>query len=70
METERRARILLQAITNELRLGTKHWDRGGKLLTTPLDIVEALMEGPITFEPVPERREVFQGYDLETAVRA
>lgn len=70
MDTERRVRILLQAIINELRLGTKHWDGSGKLLTTPLDIIEALMEGPITFETVPERRGVFQGYDLETAVRA
>jgi hypothetical protein len=64
---EQKASLLVKSIQNELRLGTKHWDKDGKLLETPGDIIYALVDGEITFEPVPERRELFQGYPLETA---
>ena len=58
-----KAKLLISAVTNELALGTKHFDKSGALLATPKEILSALLNGPITIKPVPERREIFNGYE-------
>ena len=55
-----RALELMQSVQNELNLGTKHYNRAGKLLTTQKEIIECFVkEGGITVLPTPNRRSLF-----------
>ena len=59
-----RARILVESVRTEIRLGTKHWNREGKPLTTAREVLACMIEeGGVTFEPIEERKGLFHGYD-------
>jgi hypothetical protein len=52
--------MLIQAIRNELRMGTKHYTASGKPIKTPAEILLALKTNDLVFEPSPERRQLFE----------
>jgi hypothetical protein len=58
MDTTEKALLIIEAVRNELELGTKHY-RNGKLLARPVEILEALRDGKLVIEPTPERRHLF-----------
>ena len=41
------ALALIESVRNELKIGTLHY-QGDRLLTTELEIIEAMLRGPIT----------------------
>lgn len=66
MTVKEKADLLLKCIRSELRMGTQHWNKAGKLLTTDREIIECMLEeGSVTFEPVPSRKQLFSGYSLQ-----
>ena len=58
MDTLEKALLIIDAAKNELAMGTKHYKKG-KLLTTPLEIIQALRDGGLTIEPTPDRQHLF-----------
>jgi len=54
-----KALLIIGSIDNELALGTKHYS-DGKLLTTKLEILEAMKAGTLVIEPSPERKHIFE----------
>lgn len=63
-QVDKDALFLIEAIKNELAMGTKHYNTEGKLLTTPLDIVTCMLdEGRVTIEPTPDRAHGFESYN-------
>ena len=64
-QAERQAHELVEAIQNELLLGTKHFDArdvSGKPITDVGHILTVLVDGHLMFEPTEDRREIFRGY--------
>ena len=56
-----RALELMQSVQNELDLGTKHYNRVGKELTTQKEIIECMLkEGTVTIVPTPDRAHLFR----------
>ena len=57
---EEEAQILIKATQEELRLGTLHYNRAGRLLTTVEEVLRCLVdEGGVTVEPTEARKELF-----------
>ena len=63
-----RALELMQGVQNELDLGTKHYNRVGKLLTTQKEVIECLVqEGTVMIVPTPDRVDLFRERQKEQA---
>lgn len=59
-DIRRKAILLLDAVRTELALGTKHYDKNGKLLSTDKEIIECMLtEGGVNIEPAEERKHIF-----------
>lgn len=59
--SHRQALVIIAAVRNELKLGTKHYDkrRPDVVLTDEKEILQALVDGHLLIEPVPARRRIF-----------
>lgn len=61
MDTFDKAILLINSVCGELEMGTKHYNKAGGLLTTPLEIIETMREeGGVTMEPVKSRQGIFR----------
>lgn len=60
--SEPEAWTVIEAVRNELKLGTKHYDkrRPDVVLTDEREILQALVDGNLLIEPVPARRGIFR----------
>ena len=46
-----KALLIIYEVTTAIERGVKHYNREGKLLTTPLEVIETLYnEGSVTFD--------------------
>lgn len=58
-----KALLIIEAVKGELALGTKHYRRnGGQQLITLPEIITAMRDNNLIFEPVPERRWLYSGH--------
>ena len=58
-----RTNSVLASIAEEMRLGTKHFDRKRNLLKTPAEVLACLAKdgpGAVTVEPTKEREHLFE----------
>lgn len=59
------ATILLEEIKGAVARGTKHYNSAGRLLRTPKEIIQTLIdEGQITFEPLRPHGAVLDSGDI------
>jgi len=60
-EVQAKAILIVEAIYGELSLGTKHYSRAtGEMITSPIEIIRAMKDSDLIFEPTPERQWLFQ----------
>ncbi len=60
MEALDEAFLIIDAVKNEITLGTKHFRTSdGKPLYTPLDVIVAMKDNDLTIEPTSERQHLF-----------
>ena len=64
MDALEKAIMIISATKNELALGTKHYTKGGTLLTEARDIIIALKNNDLVIEPTPERQYLFSPYRI------
>ena len=61
MNSIQEALMVIEAVKNEIRMGTRHYTASGKLLTKPKDIIQAMKNSDLVVEPVQGRRYLFEG---------
>ena len=63
---EEKAILLVHTVVGELALGTKHYNKAGKLLITSVEIIQTLRDEKIlTIEPTPDRKHIFRKLEKE-----
>lgn len=61
MGVEEKALLLIDSVNNELAMGTKHFRKSTmQLLSSPKEILTALSENDLIFEPIQERQTYFR----------
>jgi len=66
-EAVNRAQLIIDAVKNELALGTKHYSKkSNKPLETPLEIITAMRDNDLIIEPHPLRRYWRVSYDTRS----